>query len=509
MSRSLRVAGGAGLGQVHLVVVTLVGLWLTPFLLARIGQERYGLWLLTLQLVGYLQLLDLGVVGLLPRETAYARGRAAEDATLVARTVNMVRGVIRWQMPLVAAGAVCAWAAIPDGWNELRGPSFWLLCFFVVTFPMRAYHATLQGLQDLVFLGQVQLAAWAIGTGVMIGLVLGGAGLVSIAAGWMVTQAVGFAACRWRLARCHASTWCGRASTVAWRDARVFLGRSSWVSVSQVGHVLLHGSDVLVIGALLGPAAVVPYACTAKLIQVLANHPQMLMQAAAPALSEMRVSESGARLAATTSALTRAMLVLSGAIGCVVIAVNEPFVGWWVGAEQYGGSGLTILLVLVMLARHLNTTSVYTIFCFGRERRTALTALADGIVTVAVSAALIPILGLHGVALGGLVGVLGMSAIPNLTAMAREIGVRPFAPLIELAGWAGRFGLCAAVAVGVAVLAPADGVWALAWRGTIVAAVYGVIMFPLATDGPLGGYVRQVYGAIGRRARTRPSASVP
>ena len=43
-----------------------------------------------------------------------------------------------------------------------------------------------------------------------------------------------------------------------------------------------------VIGALLGPAAVVPYACTAKLVTLLGNQPQLFMQMAVPALSELR-----------------------------------------------------------------------------------------------------------------------------------------------------------------------------------------------------------------------------
>ena len=54
VNRSARVFGGVGLGQAHLVLVTLVGLWLTPVLLARVGQHRYGLWLVGLQLLGYL-----------------------------------------------------------------------------------------------------------------------------------------------------------------------------------------------------------------------------------------------------------------------------------------------------------------------------------------------------------------------------------------------------------------------------------------------------------------------
>ena len=68
------------------------------------------------------------------------------------------------------------------------------------------------------------------------------------------------------------------------------------MSLAQVGQVFLNGSDLLVLGAILGPAATVPYACTGKLITVLANHPQLLMQTAAPAMAEMRVSGPAQRL---------------------------------------------------------------------------------------------------------------------------------------------------------------------------------------------------------------------
>ena len=49
-------------------------------------------------------------------------------------------------------------------------------------------------------------------------------------------------------------------------SAKGYVARSLWVAVSQTAQVLLNGTDVMIIGALLGPAAVVPYACTGKLI---------------------------------------------------------------------------------------------------------------------------------------------------------------------------------------------------------------------------------------------------
>ncbi len=81
VTRTHRFLGGLSLGYFYLGLVTVVGLWLTPFLLGRIGTHDYGLWLITSQILGYLMLLDLGVVALVPRETAYATGRALDGAS--------------------------------------------------------------------------------------------------------------------------------------------------------------------------------------------------------------------------------------------------------------------------------------------------------------------------------------------------------------------------------------------------------------------------------------------
>ena len=93
--------------------------------------------------------------------------------------------------------------------------------------------------------------------------------------------------------------------------------------MSQVAQVLLNGTDLLVIGALLGPAAVVPYACTGKLVTLLANQPQLFMQTALPALSELRTSAPRARLFQVSTSMSQLLLLCSGAIACVVLTVNE------------------------------------------------------------------------------------------------------------------------------------------------------------------------------------------
>ena len=104
MSRTERFLGGVGLGYVSMVLALVVGLWLTPFLLGRIGTEEYGLWLITTQILGYLMLLDLGVVALAPRETAYATGRRLTGGSDdVAVTFARFRGIVQWLMVPAAA----------------------------------------------------------------------------------------------------------------------------------------------------------------------------------------------------------------------------------------------------------------------------------------------------------------------------------------------------------------------------------------------------------------------
>jgi hypothetical protein len=51
-SRTHRFLGGISFGYVYLALVTVVGLWLTPFLLRRIGQHDLGLWLVATQFLG-------------------------------------------------------------------------------------------------------------------------------------------------------------------------------------------------------------------------------------------------------------------------------------------------------------------------------------------------------------------------------------------------------------------------------------------------------------------------
>jgi O-antigen/teichoic acid export membrane protein len=492
MSRTNKFLSGVGFGYASQALATLVGFWLTPFLLHRIGQHDYGLWLVGTQLMFYLALLDLGIVALLPRETAFATGRwqtieeAADLPLIFGHTVR----IILWQMPLVALGALIAWFLMPADWAELRNPIGIVLLAFVVTFPLRIFRAVLHGLQDLAYLGRTTIVCYLISSGATVGLVLAGWGLYALAIGWTVQQ-LGGAFTGWYRLRTHFPSVLPRSlPQMPWSTARTRLMQGGWVSLSQIAQVLLNGTDVLIIGKLFGPAAVVPFFITGKLITVLSNQPQMLMASAGPALSQMRISESRNRLSEVCIALSQAMLMMSGAVVCVVLAVNQGFVGRWVGAGQFGGFWLTALILLSMLLRHWNLTVGYALFSFGRERRICVTGLVDGLVSVAAMFFLVRRFGLVGAPLGTIAGACLIGLPGNLWALARESHLSVAGLIDPLLPWLARF---AALTTGIIVIAR---VWVpntlllIGLTTGVVALVYVVVMFPLTLRDPLGQYVR-------------------
>jgi O-antigen/teichoic acid export membrane protein len=499
MTRSRLFLAGLAFTYGYQALVLVTGLWLTPFFLRNVGQHDYGLWLLGTQLLTYLGLTDLGVVALLPQETAYATGRAGgfENAPDLPEIIGRTIRLVLYQLPIVAAVAIALWFTIPAEWHELKGPLLVVLAGYVAMFPLRLVPALLQGLQDLSFTGRMQVLNWAISTGATVSMVAAGWSLYALAIGWLVSQAVLMPVFYYRLRTRFGCILPNRLPALAWAATREQLTRGSWVSVAQVAQVLMSNTDLLIIGKLLGPSAVVPYACTGKLAGVLANQAQILMQTATPGLCELTTAESRKRLFQAIVALNHAILTLSGLIFCIVLPINRWFVGWWVTSGQYGGGLLTAAILANLLFVHWDTVAAYSVFCLGRQRRIALTNLGNGFATAGGALVLTAILGPVGAPLGSMIGTCLVGLPFNLTIIARDTGVTlPRLISTMIGSFTVRFALPAAGALLLATRwSPHTFPEALAIIA-ITVILYSLIMLPGVMRTPLGDYVRPLLASL-------------
>lgn len=500
-TRTGRFVRGLALGYVSMAVTLVVGLWLTPFFLRHLGQEQYGIWLMIGQALTYLGLMDLGVVAILSRETATAIGRSGspEGADDLPDIIGRTMRLVLWQLPFVVVVATTAWSLFPSDLSGGAGPIAWLLVMFVVRFPLRIFTEVLVGLQDLAFIGKVQLVGFILMTGLTIGLVLAGWGLYALVVGWGCGQFVPALVSWGRLRRRFPYALPSSLPPLPWTSAKSLLTKGAWVSVAYLAHLFVYGSDVLLLGYLLGPTVVVPYVCTGKLVSVLQHQPHLIMETARPALSELRASRERERIHTVTSALTLFAMLLGGLIASGVAATNRGFTILWVGESLFGGGALTVALVANMLLRLWNVTAINAIFAFGYERRISLTTLADGLLTCGLMAIIVPWVGLIGAPIASMASVVLVSLPWNLSALAKEGNVSFWRQVLELANWFLRFAFVIVLAVWAERMVGPRSVVALLTAAMVVTTVYVLVMLPLVRRPPLADFGEPILASL--RAR--------
>jgi len=483
----------------------LFGLWLTPFNLRMLGQHDYGLWLVGLQLLTFLLLVDFGIVAITPRDVARLTGKTLENPASPELTdlVRKTTMVVLYQTAAVSVAAVVAFHFLPPGRPEIRGPIAIALAAFCLSYPFRVYGAVLQGLQDLRFLGQLRIVLWSLTAATSVGLLLLGWRLYALAVAWGFNVVAQELSCMVRLRVLRPELvslkpW-KHAGRLTWPD----FTRGLWLSVGQVAQLLLTGSDVLVVAKVLGASTVVRYNCTAKLALVLSNQPQLLALSALPGLSQMKSSEPREKILQVSNSLGQAMLIFSGALVCVIFTVNRAFVSVWVGPQLFGGLALTALILVNLILRHLDLTLSLSLFAFGYEKPVAIKSIADGIVTAAAAFLCVHWLGIAGAALGMCIGVVFVSLPINTILFSREFSVPVWRVFTPYAPYTWRVGAVCSVGYLLQKYYPPRGYPGIALHAAIVGLLYGALVVPYAMRTPLGAYAIGIFQRLREGLRVR------
>ena len=440
MNRTGKIARGLFIHYAGQIVVVLVGLWTTRFVLESLGLYEFGFWSLGLNLLNYLGLADLGVIAMLNREVGKFRGRHPDDPTFARDYVSRTAKLSAAMVPLLAVVAAAIWFSIPPDWQPLEGPLAVLLTGFVLLSPLRVFGAALAGVQDHAFAGLANYGGWACGTVTTVLLLFTGAGLYSLASGWIVQASITAALSGARLILRHPELFPRFDVRLRGPWLRGMLFDGVWQTLNSAAVLLFSAADVLLLATFLGPEILAAYALTLKLLQLFGNYATMALQLSLPALSEARERLSPAQVAAACRAILLGQLLLSGFVAVIVLGTNGGFLRMWLGRTDADlGAGFIAAAAGALVLRHLNTAATFTLFALGYNRRIVISNLLDGACCVAAMAVLIPWLGPIGAPCGS-AAVLLFGTLPwNLRTVSRELEVgigsliRPFAVLLRIA----------------------------------------------------------------------------
>jgi O-antigen/teichoic acid export membrane protein len=417
---------------VFLVVTMLVALEATPYLVAWLGNKRYGGYRVVADGLGYLTLLELGLGGAVGPLLARALGQGDERA--VRRTVaEGTRAYMRVSLITLAVGAMLT-PLVPFFARDLAGPDVHDL--------QRAWLVGLSAVLSLWLLPlRAVLEARQLGFAVNLALTGQSVAITALSlllarAGWGMTgQAAAHAAgvwlCALGLAVIGLRLQPGLIRAVVHEpqspetraDLRALGGPSLVINVcSRVGLL----ADNLIVGGMLGAARVTSLVTTQRLIQAGQGVLQSVGSASWAALAELHAQKHSETFNKRLVEMSRLTAILAAAGLVPVVAFNREFVRLWMGPEfPYGGN-------LVAVSAAINAFLLAEIslwaWCFtatGKTRALVWPSLASAVVNLVASVILTDRVGLAGPLLGTTLGftMVGLWSLPWL--LQREFGTSP------------------------------------------------------------------------------------
>jgi len=424
-SLTRRASLNAAAALVDYAAKATVTLAVTPILVGGLGRTLYGIWEILARLGGYLSVTDGRPTEALRLVIAQRQGSA--DAAGNRRQVGATLAVWALTLPIVlAAGAVLAWwlapaltKAPPHLVPEIRATALLLVLSFLVTGLASVPESTLCGMNQGYRRLGVQTGLNVMGGGLAALAVWSGLGLVGLGqANLLRVMASGVAF--WLLARRHVR-WFGAANPTR-LEVRSLLGMSVWLTAGDALAKILLASDVIILGAVLTPAAVAPFALTGYAARTALGLHIFAVGAAMPGIGGLLGrGETGRALQARGDLLTLTW-AFATAVGATILMWNRSFVGLWVGQPYYAGVWVDLLIVLAFTQTVFIRTDAYVIDAALRPRLRVIVAAAAAVLMIGLSIVLTDAFGAIGLCAGLLAGravqsvvypILVRASLPN------------------------------------------------------------------------------------------------
>jgi O-antigen/teichoic acid export membrane protein len=397
--------------------------FVTPLILRKIGARDYGLWLSSGELVGYLLLLDFGVLAILPWLIARADGQK--------RTLELKRHLAQGFSVAVAVSAILLLVAITCGgnlpaflhlttsdWNKLRGPLFLLVVLFALTLPAGIFGSLLNGLQDVKFNGSLNLARSILAPVITVLLLLTGHGFYALALGAACLSPVVGIVALFR-GRAIAPELLRNWPRPTFRGAAHLLRESIGAWLAGAGVQLMERSSAVILTFLRFPAAVPVLVCTSRLGQTLTQMAWVMPDGALIGYAQLAGENKAERTREVALSIIKLNIVLAGMAGCAVLAINPAFVRIWVGPNFFGGLLLNFLLAAEVISASLVHSLATVVGVQGHRLQIGAATLLQGVVFIAVALILSRRFLLEGLLAADLVAPL-FSTIPTCLWLLRS-----------------------------------------------------------------------------------------
>lgn len=404
------------------IVLMLVSV---PLVLHSLGVERYGLWTAALGLASLLANADGGVSNGLLSPVARAHGAHDVDEVRRLSAAGMAAG-LTVAIPVLAAFTLCAFAVDWNWFFKLADPGAGRDVAYVIAilggcyaigFPPAIVRTVRLGL-----LHGPSVHAWdAFGTAAtLVGLVAAvwlGAGLPGVALAWGLPGILARTLSALAFYAGEGRRYMPRRGDFDIALARRLILNGGAFLVAVLSQLVAQQADQLMIGRILGAAAIADYAVPLRLFsqaQVLAI---VVLAAQWPAYAHALGQGDHAWIRRHLR-MTLLGATAVAALFCAALALTiEPALKLWLRADMRPEPLLVAGLAAMGVAATLGSVFVYFYFALGLNARVAWSHLAALAINLALLALLLPKMGVAGAAIAGTASLTIALVVPGFVTL--------------------------------------------------------------------------------------------
>ena len=386
-----------------LLVHALTGFFLSPFILHKLGDQAFSLWVLVFAFTGYFGLLDLGIRSSIVRYTA--KFIATDD-------VDQLSSYLSTSMAFYTAIAVLVLFGTTGGYfylhllfripAEMLASARMLLLLsgagIAITFPLTVFAGALEGLQRFSWLQLSQIGITLVRAVLILAALMSGRGLLAIG-----TITVAMNVLSYLIFTCmalYALPVRLRMKHVEWGAFRGMAGYGVFAFAILAAEKLRFQSDAMVIGALVSATAITSFSIAARLVEYSSYAVRSMSQIFMPMSSQLHAAGDLARLRRTFVAGNRASAFIILPICIALVVVGKSIIEVWVGARYVASYSILVLLIVPRTLYLAQSTSIRILLGMGRHRVLASVLLFEGGVNLLLSVLLARRFGIIGVAWG-------------------------------------------------------------------------------------------------------------
>ncbi len=351
-----------------------VGFFLTPYVLHHLGDEAYGLWILTVTCVGYYGLLDIGVRSSILRYVSRNQALGNRD------TVNeVVATAFYYYLAACAVILIAAFISVnpvshffsisPDLLSSFKG--LYLLAGAVqgLTLPLVVFAGSLEAAGRFDQMYSTNVIGLAVRVVAVIAVIHEGGGLFAVGAATLLSQLLPY---------CIQVPLCFRANHgislhPKWARKSVFRDMVRYGSVSVtvgIGEKMRGYIYPLLIAKFLSPVAVTLFALPVKLMQFPTDGVGTMTEIVNPLSSRLEAQNNFSKLRQLILNSSQTAFLLLIPLASFLIIFGKDLLTSWVGSRYTSAYGILVLLTLGLGAAA--TQCCIQSMLFGIERHKAL-----------------------------------------------------------------------------------------------------------------------------------------